>query len=327
MTLILSRGDLAGLVEMDEVIGLVEQAHADLAGTGAFLATPHAMPYDGTDRGFIPMAAVSDRHRLAGVKMLADMPSNRALGLSTQRSSVMLTSTETGECVALLDGRVPTQLRTAAASAVATKHLARPEAGVLGLIGAGGLAVEHLRAIRLVRQISTVLVWSRSAETVGRFVEQTADLGVEVVPQATAADVVSGAEILCTLTPAREPVVEGAWMTPGLHVNAVGAPPRPDHREIDTVGMKRSVIVVDSRLTRSETGDLMIPLAEGALTEEDIATDLGEVITRRRPGRTAADQITLFKSVGIGLQDVVLCQLLVERARAAGRGHEADLSL
>ncbi|GAB7007421.1 alanine dehydrogenase [Nocardioides sp. AN3] len=326
-SLILSRGDMVDLVTPGEVLALVEQAHADLADASSFLAEPAAMPFAGTDHGFIPMGAVSGRYRLAGVKLLADMPGNRARGLATQRSTVLLLSADTGECVAVLDGRLPTQLRTAATSAVATRHLARPDASVLGLIGAGALAVQHVRAIRLVRQIGTVLVWSRSLETVARFRTQVADLDVEVVAMPTAADVVSGAEILCTLTPAREPVVEGAWMTAGLHVNAVGAPPRPDHREIDTVGMKRATVVVDSRLTRTETGDLMIPLAEGALTDDDIDVELGDVITGRRAGRVSTDQITLFKSVGIGLQDVVLCQLLVERARAAGAGLEVDLSL
>lgn len=327
MTLVLPRGDQTGLVEPHEVLTLVEQAHADLADGASFQGAPEAMQLAGSDKGFIPMAAVSSRHRLAGVKLLADMPGNRAAGLATQRSTVLLVSVDTGDCVAVLDGRLPTQLRTAAVSAVATRHLARPDARVLGLVGAGALAVEHLRAIRLVRDISTVLVWSRSPETVQRFVELTAGSGVEVLQQSSPADVVAGAEILCTLTPSREPVVEGAWMSPGLHVNAVGSPPRPDHREIDSVGMKRARVIVDSRLTRSESGDLVIPLREGAVTESDVATELGEVITGRRRGRTAPDEITLFKSVGIGLQDVVLCQLLVERAGAAGRGVEIDLSL
>lgn len=326
MTLILSRGDVVGLVEPEEVLTLVEQAHADLALADAVLAAPEAMPLSGTDRTFIPMSAVHDRHRLAGVKLLADMPSNGRRGLATQRSTVMLVSTDTGDCEAVIDGRYPTLMRTAAASAVATKHLARSSASVLGLVGAGSLAVEHLRAISLVRPPSRVLVWSRSPETIASFIDQTAHLGIETVARSAAVDVVAEAEILCTLTPSREPVVEGAWMSAGLHVNAVGAPPRPDHREIDTVGMKRALIVVDSTMTVHETGDLVIPLREGALTARDVATELGDVITGKHPGRTSPDQITLFKSVGIGLQDVALCRLLVARAREAGIGREVDLT-
>lgn len=284
------------------------------------------MRLSGSDGTFVPMCAVSSRHGLSAVKLLSDMPGSRALGPGTQRSTVMLLSAATGECVAVLDGREPTRLRTAAASAVATRHLARADAKVLGLVGAGALAAEHLRSIRLVRDIEKVLVWSRSADTVARFLVEVGAEGVDIVAVPTVADVVTAVDVLCTLTPAREPVVEGAWMNAGLHVNAVGAPPRPDHREIDTVGMKRSRIVVDSRLTVHETGDLVIPLHEGALTSADVAVELGDVIAGFAPGRSNDEEITLFKSVGIGLQDLEICRLLVDRARALGVGSEIDLT-
>jgi alanine dehydrogenase len=326
MTRVLTRADVVGLVQPHEVVSLVEQAHADLTRGTAVLGPPDAMPLDGTDKAFIPMSAVSARHQMASVKLLADMPSNRDHMLATQRSTIMLVSTRTGECEAILDGRVPTLLRTAAASAVATRHLARPRAEVLGLLGAGSLAIEHVRAIRTVREIRTVLVWSRSRSTAARFVEEAALEGVDVVTLRSAADVVADAHILCTLTPSREPVVEGGSMSPGLHVNAVGAPPRPDHREIDSVGVKRARIVVDSSLTIHETGDLVIPLGEGVLTPADLSVELGDVVSGRAPGRISPEEITLFKSVGIGLQDLALSELLVSRARATGVGHEVDLT-
>jgi ornithine cyclodeaminase/alanine dehydrogenase len=326
MTLVLSRTDVAGLLEPAEVIAAVEQAHADLARRQAVLASPHGVRLDGGDTGFIPMTAVSARHELASVKLLVDMPSNRQLNLSAQRSTIMLVSAATGECEAILDGRDPTLLRTAAASAVATKHLARTDSKILGLVGAGALALEHLRALRVVRDVTTVLVWSRSRGTLERFLDQASVEGVELIAAESVVDVVSGADVVCTLTPGREPIVEGRWLTPGTHVNVVGAPPRPDHREMDSAGMSRATVVVDSRLTVQETGDLVIPLREGALSPQDLEVELGQVVAGLRPGRTGPEQITLFKSVGIGLQDLAICQLLLERARAAGRGRDIDLT-
>ncbi|MEV0064100.1 ornithine cyclodeaminase family protein [Nocardia sp. NPDC050718] len=325
MTLILSHSDVAAVLDRAEVLAAVERAHADLALGTALVPAPPAVALGGA--AFVPMVAAAEAAGAAVVKLLADLPANRERGLPVQRSAILVTSATDGGCEALIDGRLVTAVRTAAASAVATKYLARQDSSVLGLIGAGGLAVEHTRAIVRVRALDTVLVWSRSSATIERFRAAVADLGLEVRAQPSPEAVTRAADILCTLTPSREPIVHGAWFGDGLHVNAVGAPPRADHREVDGAAMRRARVVVDSvGTTLTKSGDTLLAIAEGAITEAAVGTELGEVVAGRTPGRTGDRDITLFNSVGIGLQDLAAARLLIDKARANGIGTEVDLS-
>ncbi|MFE3544735.1 ornithine cyclodeaminase family protein [Nocardia sp. NPDC059177] len=325
MTLILSHSDVAAVLDRAEVLAAVERAHTDLALGTALVPAPPAMTLGGA--AFVPMVAAAETAGAAAVKLLADLPANRERGLPVQRSVIVVTSAADGACEALIDGRLVTAVRTAAASAVATKHLSRQDSSILGLVGAGGLAVEHTRAIARVRELRTVLVWSRTAATVERFRAAVDDLGLDVRALASPEAVTRAADVLCTLTPSREPIVRGAWFGAGLHVNAVGAPPRADHREVDGVAMSRARVVVDSvATTLTKSGDTLLALAEGAITEATVGTELGEVIAGRAAGRGSDREITLFNSVGIGLQDLATARLLIDNARTNGIGTEVDLS-
>ena len=309
MTLVLGHDDIVGLLDRGEVRRAVEQALADLATGAAVNPAPVAMAVQGGGT-VLPMAAA--RGDLAVVKVLSDLPSNRAAGLPVQRSTMVVTSTRTGECLAVLDGRAITMVRTAATSAVATDHLARRDAATLGLVGAGNLAVEHTFAIAAVRALERVVVWSRSAATVEKYRAATQSLGVTVEVAPTVEYAVKAADVLCTLTPSREPVVQGAWFEPGLHVNAVGAPPRPDHREIDGEGMARSRVVVDSTATSlAKSGDLMLAVSEGRIDLSAADVELGAVVAGSKVGRRSSSDITLFDSVGLGLQDLATAELVL----------------
>ncbi|MEV0248552.1 ornithine cyclodeaminase family protein [Nocardia sp. NPDC050712] len=322
MTLILTRSDVLAMLSLPEVITAVRAAHADLARGDAVLPAPPAMRLPGSESGFLAMAATSRTARLAVVKLLADMPGNREIGLPAQRSAILAVATADGSCAALIDGAAVTRLRTAAASAVATAELARPESRVLGLIGAGALAHTHLEALRVVREFDRVLVWSRSGVTAKAFAEAT---GAEVT--GSPEELVRAADVVCTLTPSKEPVVHGEWFRPGLHVNAVGAPPRADHREIDSEGIRRARVVVDSRLTAGhESGDVLIPLAEGVIEAGHFADEIGEVLIGAKPGRSSPEQITLYNSLGVGLQDLAVARLLIDAAQQRGLGTEIDLA-
>jgi len=273
------------------------------------------------------MAAAMRTPPVAGVKVLTDVPGNAALGLRSQHSTITLVDPATGQCIAFLDGVEITLHRTAAASAVATRHLARADAQTLGLVGAGAQARSHLAALRTVREFSRVTVWSRTRETAERFVADQADSDIPVEILDSPEAVVRSADVLCTLTPTREPLIRGEWFRPGLHVNAVGAPPRPDHRELDSEAVRRSLVVVDdlaSALDRS--GEVCIPIAEGVIAAAHIHADLGHVILGTRPGRTREDQITLFNSVGLALQDMATSRLILDRATEAGVGLRLDLA-
>ncbi len=328
-TLLLSRSDIQGLVTMAEVVAAVEAAHADVSAGTAAQPAAVALSLPSSSAAFLAMPALADRQGLAVIKLLADVPDNAARSLPTQRSVIVLVSQETGAPAAILHGQIPTRIRTAAASAVASRHLSRPDSRVLGLVGAGALAVEHVRSHLEVRPIERVVVWSRTAATVYRFMEQiAADFPTLIVDHAASpAAVFAEADIVCTLTPSREPLVEGAWFRPGQHVNAVGAPPRPDHREIDSAGMARARIFLDSvDMAMHDSGDLLLAIADGAITREEAATELGDVITGAATGRTSPDEITLFNSVGLAIQDLAICGLLIERARQKGVGQEIDLA-
>lgn len=273
------------------------------------------------------MSALSDAEELASVKLLADIPANRDHSLPTQRSTIMLVSQLTGETLAILDGKVPTRVRTAAASAVATKLLARPGSTTLGLVGAGALAVAHVEAMLAVLPIENVVVWSRSAETVAAFCDEISCHGVNITRAANVQEVVQSADVLCTLTPAVEPLVKGEWFRPGLHINAVGSRPRADHREIDSAGMARARVFVDSLATaKAKSGALIIPAAEGVMGFEDIEAELGDVAAGTKAGRLGDEDITLFNSVGIGLQDLAIGRLLYDAALHQGIGTHVELN-
>ncbi|MGA4538861.1 ornithine cyclodeaminase family protein [Uniformispora flossi] len=325
MTLILTRSDVLALLDHRDVIDAVARAHAELTVGTADQPAPVPLRLPPATHAYLPMAAASRELRAVGVKLLADMPDNRALGRPAQRSTLLVGDPETGACEAVIDGWALTQCRTAAASAVASRHLARPDSRVLGLVGAGALADAHVAALRAVLPLERVLVWSRSAATIEAFVARNRELPVTVAQ--TAEEAVRGCDVLCTLTPAREPLVRGAWFTEGLHVNAVGAPPRHDYREIDTEGIVRARVVVDSlTVALHDSGDILIPLAEHAIDQAHVAVELGDVVSGRLPGREKDSQITLFDSVGLALQDLAAARLIIDRARAAGIGRVVDLT-
>ena len=203
MTLILSADDLAGLVTLPEAIGAVRAAHAELAAGQASQPAPVALGSSVSSSVMLPMVASSGRLNLSVVKALTDAPDNRGRGLPTQRSVIVVLDSTTGECLAIIDGAVVTRARTAAASAVATGALANPDATTLGLVGAGRLAIEHVAAIRTVRPISQIRVWSRSVDTLAAFRAAVgADIAISV--ESSPADVVASSDIVCTLTPSQD---------------------------------------------------------------------------------------------------------------------------
>ena len=324
--LILTRDDVNRLIRTQAVIDAVATAHAELAGGTAHQSLEAPTPLaDGAV--MLPMCASLGAPPAAGVKVLTDVPGNPARALPKQQSTIIVIDPLTGGCRGILDGVEITRHRTAAASAVATRHLARATVQTLGLIGAGAQASSHLRALSSVRDFERVTVWSRSRATAERFAARHADDGRPIQILDSPEAVVRSADVLCTLTPSLEAYVRGEWCAPGLHVNAVGAPPRPDHREIDTNGIIRSLLVVDDRAAAtSRSGEVCIPIAEGAITADHIHAELGQLIIGTRTGRTREDQITLFNSVGLAIQDVATASRILDAAETEGIGLQVDLS-
>jgi alanine dehydrogenase len=326
MALILTRADVRRIIRMQDVIEAVERAHHEYAAKRAAQPTRTTVQLAGSTGAILPMAATIPNLDAAGLKLLSIFPDNREHGLPVLNAVVVLVDPTTGRCCALIEGGVLTAFRTAAASAVATQVLARDDAHTLALVGAGIEAGTHLEAIRSVRAITDVRVWSRSHATVETFLaEAPQGDGVRLTETATVEEAVRDADIICTLTPAKDPIVCGRWFAPGTHVNAVGTH-WLDHREIDTEAVTRARVVVDSReAQQAECGDLMIPVAEGAITTDYFKDELGEILAGEKPGRESDDQITMFQSVGLAIQDVATARFLYQRAQAEGVGTEIPL--
>ena len=324
--IVLTASQLEDLVDRPATERAVAQVFVDIARGAADQPRPTSMGTNAGTGRYVLMAALSDTTGTAAVKLLADVPDNAGRGLPTQRSMIVVLDREDGAPVALLHGGVPTRVRTAAASAVATRALAREDSRVLGLVGAGGLAREHVEALRGVRDWNRLVIWSRTPVRAAALADSLEwDGAIEVVEEC--ASVFAEADAICTLTPSVTPIIRGDWLRPGQHLNVVGARPRPDEREVDSRAMARSSVWVDDMATaETKSGDLMLAVAEGALTLHDVVGTVGQVLAGLRPGRTSAEQITLFDSVGIGAQDLAIADLLVREARARGVGMELDLN-
>ena len=294
--MILDEDSVRALLRMDELIPAMANALADLS-RGKVVQPMRVMMPVGDHGGFLGLMPAYGG--ALGAKLVTFYPSNE--GVPTHHALVLLFRPETGEPLVTMDGRLITEMRTAAVSAVATKLLARPEAAVLAILGSGVQARSHLEALRLVRAFREIRVWSpRNARAFAR------QLGVHAAD--SAAEAVRGADVVVVATTSRVPVLFGQWLSPGTHINAVGAP-RPTWRELDDEILRTARIYVESREAATrESGDI---IAAGRVDAE-----IGEVVTGAMRGRESAGELTLFKSVGVAVEDVVTADLVYRKARA-----------
>jgi ornithine cyclodeaminase len=312
------------LLPMAECIGVMDRAmRAASAGSVTAPERIIAPLADGISY-FIAMPGSLAEPPVYGAKIVSLHPGNPAQGRPAVQGFVTLFDGRTGSPVALIDGAEITRIRTAAASALATRELARPDAATHGILGAGVQAASHLEAISCIRGIERVLVWARDLRKSRQFAaEQTERIGravraVESAEQASTCDIVS----VVTNTP--EPVLQGAWLRPGTHFNLVGSH-EANHREADTEAVTRAAVYVDSRRgALSEAGDLLIPIKEGRMSRQDIVGEIGEVLAGAAPGRRDNQQITLYKSLGIVAQDLFAAEYVLRRALAEGAGTAID---
>lgn len=318
-TRIVPAATILDIVDRAAVRRAVERAHAELSRGTATVTLPTAVKT--ATASLLPMAAAIESSGVGILKAVIDVSQD---GGHLQNSIIILCSLRSGECEAILDGRTLTAIRTAAASAVATQYLARPDSATLGLIGAGNLAYEHARALTDVIPFRRILVWSRQSATIERLRARVAEVGLSIEIAPSPESVVRESDVVCTLTPSRDPIVRGEWFHPGLHINAVGAPPDARHREIDGPGMAGARLVVDSiTATLSKSGDTVLAIADGSIDRGMVDVELGDVITGAAPGRRSADDVTLFNSVGLALQDAAAIETLLDAVRALPRVGEA----
>jgi len=270
------------------------------------------------------MPAYLGSPRAFAVKVITVFPGN--VRFDAHQGAVLLFEADEGRLLAILDATEITAIRTAAVSGLATRLLAREDARTLAVLGSGTQARTHLQAVLAVRPIEEVRVFSRDRVKALAFAErESARRGVPVYAAASAEEAVRGADVVCTVTSSREPVLQGAWLRPGTHVNAVGASLR-SARELDAAAVAAARVFVDRRESAAhEAGDLLIARAEGAIGDDHVQGELGEVLIGRADGRRSPAEITVFKSLGLAVEDVASAHHIHARATEKGVGTWVEL--
>lgn len=261
-----------------------------------------------------------------GAKLVTVFGDNLAKGLPSHLATILLLDPDTGALLSIMDGRYITESRTAAVSAVSARHLARPEAATLAVIGTGVQARSHIEALVHVRPIRHVRVWSPQVRSRERLVsDMTGHVPAEIQAAPSAEEAVRGADIVVLVTSSPTPVIDDGWVSAGAHVVSVGAC-RPDQREMPPPLVARARLVVDSRAAALvEAGDVVQGIREGRFTAAHVAGELGEVILGRTAGRRTPDEVTVFKSLGLAVEDVGTADLVFRRALETGAGTELTL--
>jgi len=324
--LLLSEKQVQSLLDIDELITTLEQAHIQYSTGKAVMPVRLVVPLPQIDGRITSMPGYLNEDRALGMKVVTYFQNNPQQNLPAILATIMLFSATTGKMIAAMDGGYITAIRTACASAMATKALANPATPVLGILGAGVQARAHIDALARVRQLRRIAIYSpsgSSAASLKQAMETATVVPIEVANSAE--DVVRQSDLLVTVTTAPKPIVKAEWLKPGVHVNAVGSH-RPDLREIDGATLARAKVVVDARdAVMAECGDILLALKENSITEANIHGEIGEILAGAKPGRTAADEITLYKSVGIAIQDVATANLVYRKALERNIGSQFDI--
>lgn len=323
MPLFLSEQDVRIVLSMDDLIPAMHDALAQFSSGGVQQPLRTVLQV-GADHAFFGVMPAELRAPPAlGTKLVTVFGNNPSLGLPTHLATIVLLDPATGELLAIMDGRYITEARTAAVSAVSAKLLAREDARVLAILGSGVQARSHLEALARVRRLSEVRVWSPHADRREQFLlEMHHHVDARMIACDSAERAVDGAELVALVTSSRTPVVRSEWIADGTHICAVGAC-RPDQREMDTALVARGRLYVDSRVgALAEAGDVVLPLREGAFDPSHIVAELGAVAAGAATGRSAREEVTIFKSLGMAVEDVAAAHLAYTRAteRGLGRG-------
>ncbi len=325
MVLILNRDCVASVLQMRDCIDALEGAFSELSNGSAVLPLRIGIPAPDGVNLYMP-AYLKGMNALA-VKVVSVYKNNpQKHNLPTTIGKVLVQDPETGAVICIMDGGYLTAVRTGAVSGLATRFLARPDENqVVAIFGAGVQAQMQLWGVCEARKVKRALVYDAIPDASRKFAEMMGpklNLEIQVVQDAQA---MLEADILCTATSSATPIFDGAQVRPGTHINGIGSH-SPGARELDTAIIQRALLIADSReACLKEAGDIMIPLAEGAISADHIHADLGEIVTHKKPARTSDRQITLFKSNGLAIQDVAAARLVYEKARSAGLGVEVDL--
>jgi len=324
--LIVNQSEVREFLPMAECIEVMAEALKTLARGQAILPLRPVLWLPEKVGALGMMPAYMENLQIMGLKIVSVFPGNHGTEYDSHMGAVMIFETRHGQPLAIMDATEITAIRTAAVSGVATKLLAREDAGDLAILGSGTQAKTHLEAMLLCRKIRRVRVWSRNAENGRRFAEREStrhNAKIELMPTAQAT--VQGADIICTTTSSPEPILLGKYLSTGCHINAVGSSV-PFSRELDTEAMVKARLFVDRReSTLNEAGDFLIPKKEGAITDSHILGEIGEILLEKVKGRKSQEEVTLFKSLGLAVEDLASANHIYRKAIAAGTGTKVEL--
>lgn len=316
--------ELVPLSEIGQVINCVEKAFLNY-GQGKVQMPPKNYLYFKQYKGDLRiMPAFATDLDLAGTKIVNVHPENPKKGLPTVMAVIILSDAKNGLPLALLDGTYITGMRTGAAGAVAVKYLARENAKTLGVVGAGRQAVFQIAAISKVRQLEKILVADINKKNIEKLACQLKAIGIEI--REAGLEETARQEILVTITPSEKPIIKREWIEPGTHINAIGAD-AAGKEELDPEILKIAKIVIDDWTQASHSGEINVPLREGIIKKENIYSSLGKIVSSEKPGRENYDEITVFDSTGLAIQDLFAANLVYQRAKEKFFGQEVDLKL
>lgn len=323
--LLLSRAEVEGLISMHEAIEAVEEAFR-AKGLGKVQMPPKSYVYFDRYKGdFRVMPAYLKEQGAAGVKIVNVHPRNPEYGLPTVMATIVLLNPQTGAPLAIMDGTWVTNIRTGAGGAVAVKYLAREDSHVIAMVGAGVQARTQLIALNEVLKIEEVRVNDVYAKKAGQYAEEMSkQLGVGIEALEDTRKAVEGADIVVTTTPVRKPILMNDWVSEGMHINAIGAD-APGKQELDPKILLRAKVVVDDVEQAIHGGEINVPLSKGIIARSDIYADLGEIVTKKKPSRTSRDEITVFDSTGLAVQDIATDWVVYKKAKKMGKGREVEL--
>ncbi len=320
----LDQSDVKSVLDMSSTLSAVESGFRE-HGLKKVQMPPKSYLYFTEHNGDLrTMPSFMEEQDISGVKIVNVHPDNREKGLPTVMAVVVLNSTETGAPLAVMDGSYLTDMRTGAAGGVATKYLARRDSRVVGMVGVGDQARTQLLAISEVMDIDEVKITSRKPSSCDSFEKEMKQaVNCDFTRKGSIEDVCD-CDVLVTTTPVRSPIVRSEWVRDGTHINAIGADAM-GKQELESSLLKRSKVIVDDIVQASHSGEVNVSISSGAFSETDIYAELGEIVAGTRPGRESDEEITIFDSTGLAVQDLVTANMVYEKALEKGIGKKLEL--